>query len=669
MPQPETTRDLTGLTVRAFRIAPETLDEKRRRVRGIFASETPAPVLDLERWEVVDEVLLMSGARFAARVPLLDSHLRAGLEYVLGSGLELKVENAELAGWAEFSSAPEAERAFVKVREGHVTDFSVGYRVLGFVTVEPGTTASVNGKSYTAGERALRVTTAWEVKEVSLVAIGADPNARVRSGGSVPHGKESGMDPKAKEKEDAPRDQPVDATRSDPPAVTPPAAPSPAPAHEPSAAEQKAGVLAERQRQAEIRKLGQECGIDAALIERAVAEDFSLDQARAAYLDAVRVRTPAVPPARIEVRDGDQRRELLADGLLLRAAPHLLRDAKPERLEAVRGLGRLSLLDLCRKCCELEGIRPPAGEEALVARAMSTLSLPIITGALVNKAALAQIAEEPATSLQVAYVENDIPDFKENTRVRTGAASALAEVNEGGEVQVGEFGEWYGTFTLKTYARLFSLTRKMIYNDDLGQLLRMVSEYVASAIRTREDAFYTMLLANGNLKDGKALFGTGAGTHANISTGVFGETGIAAAELLLRKMKDGNKPLNIRPAILLVPPEHAVAARKLLADLTVTAATAGGPLSVGPNVYGGLKLVVEPRLSDASFTGYSVVKYYLLPAPASAPSLIVGFLRGMANPTIEEVPLAANLLGMQWRVVYDFAVGAVDYKLVQSTGA
>ena len=50
--------------------------------------------------------------------------------------------------------------------------------------------------------------------------------------------------------------------------------------------------------------------------------------------------------------------------------------------------------------------------------------------------------------------------------------------------------------------------------------------------------------------------------------------------------------------------------------------------------------------------------------------MVLGFLRGQQNPTIEEMPLNPELLGLQWRIVYDFGAGALDYKgAVESSGA
>ena len=45
--------------------APSSLNEEARTVDAVMTTEAPAKVFDWERWEIVDEVLLMDGATYA----------------------------------------------------------------------------------------------------------------------------------------------------------------------------------------------------------------------------------------------------------------------------------------------------------------------------------------------------------------------------------------------------------------------------------------------------------------------------------------------------------------------------------------------------------------------------------------------------------------------------
>ena len=169
------------LTVRTFEVRADSWDDKTRSFDAVIATETPVLVMDLQRWEPVEEILLMRGCKIPKKrqVPLLDSHNMGSVRQgQIGSLRNLRIEGKELVGRAFLASSEEDIAA--KVREGHVTDISVGYRVVNSVTIEPGKTVEVEGESFTAGARALRVTTEWPVKEGSLCPVGADEDAKIR---------------------------------------------------------------------------------------------------------------------------------------------------------------------------------------------------------------------------------------------------------------------------------------------------------------------------------------------------------------------------------------------------------------------------------------------------------------------------------------------------------
>lgn len=173
-----TYRSLTLVSNRSDGV-PSTLDEETRSVEVIGATEAPVEVYDWERG-IIKEVLLMDGIELPKnrQIPLLDNHSRWSNSSVLGSYRDMEVSGGQLLGRAYFSSAPEVESTYTKVREGHLTDFSVGYRVIKAVWVPEGQTQKVRGNSY---KGPVKVTTRWRVKELSSTPFGADQNAKARS--------------------------------------------------------------------------------------------------------------------------------------------------------------------------------------------------------------------------------------------------------------------------------------------------------------------------------------------------------------------------------------------------------------------------------------------------------------------------------------------------------
>lgn len=166
-----------ALNFRELSVRAAEVNEADRSVGAVFASEAPVPMFDFERWEVIPEVLLMSGMQAPARgqLPFLNSHSRSSIDDQLGSGRQISTQNDELHGRLFFSSTAEDE--FTKVREGHVTDVSLGYENQQVRHVPKGRTEKINGRSF-AGP--VNVVTKWRPREISLVPIGADERATLR---------------------------------------------------------------------------------------------------------------------------------------------------------------------------------------------------------------------------------------------------------------------------------------------------------------------------------------------------------------------------------------------------------------------------------------------------------------------------------------------------------
>ena len=163
---------------------PLTLDEAARSVEVVASTQVPAKVFDFEEWQPVREVLLMSGCQLpdSGRVPLLDCHSREHAGDIVGSFMDMRVEDGpqgpQLVGRAVFSATPDGEAPFRKVAEGHRTDVSIGYEVIACQRIRAGETAVIEGASY---DGPLRVATQWRLLELSCVPIGADSFAKIRS--------------------------------------------------------------------------------------------------------------------------------------------------------------------------------------------------------------------------------------------------------------------------------------------------------------------------------------------------------------------------------------------------------------------------------------------------------------------------------------------------------
>ena len=74
---------------------------------------------------------------------------------------------------------------------------------------------------------------------------------------------------------------------------------------------------------------------------------------------------------------------------------------------------------------------------------------------------------------------------------------------------------------------------------------------------------------------------------------------------------------------------------------------------------GQLELAVEPRLSAAA--GGSDAAWYLTANPATVPAMILSFLNGVENPTVERIQHTESL-GIKYRAYLDFGADLGDYR-------
>lgn len=344
-PEPLYTRNApTGpsdITARRLSVRADSVNEEERSVEAVLSTENPAEVMDFRTFEVVQEVLLADGASFSRQLPMLENHVRFTLDAVLGSIRGIRVEDGQVVGRLVFARDDErADMVWNKVRQGHITDVSVGYRVDSFQDIEPGESATVEGRTFTAEKRRLRVTTGWTIKEASVVPIGADEFAKMRSdaGNREPNrGKRSmkkalrkylehdGLRADASDEESEAHFDALtgshraiaegikkgtilerevadiierEAAGSSTPEPSPPTEPEgnrsappvePAPSAPAAPTPQEAArdaVAEERQRANRLREMGE--GLDPELVDRAIADGWDETRASQAFLNAMR---------------------------------------------------------------------------------------------------------------------------------------------------------------------------------------------------------------------------------------------------------------------------------------------------------------------------------------------------------------------------------------------
>jgi hypothetical protein len=659
---------------------PATLDIEKRSVEVVGASQAPVQVYDYNRGDVVDEVLLMAGVELptSRQVVLLDTHDRwSGTSAVLGSYRDIKPEGEQLIGRACFSTVPEAEGPWTKIREGHLTDFSVGYRVVNSEWIPAGETRKIKGNSF---EGPVSIVTRWRLKELSACPIGADELAKARS--KTP---ETPKEP-AREIPPEPKPEPKIETKGQSKMNKKFFAMLVARGLDKDATEEQAWAFFElleargelfnpskiadkakqdeRERRSEIRSMCSDMGFEDEA-QRMLDEDMTVDQARAELFKLLKKGKEADPvraAAAIIADERDKFRDAAGHSVLMRAGVDI---AKPA--EGAEELRDFTMVELCREALRLAGKPYKGDRREIVGRALTTSDLPAILANVANKQLLAGF-EEANETFEVWTDTGSVPDFKAMTLARASEADDLDEIAERGAYEYGDLSDKKETVQAVTFGKITAITRQAIINDDLGAITMVPRKMGRAAKRKIGDCVYSVLTANAAMGDGVTLFHDA--THGNVGTSaVIGISPVAEAIRLMGLQTDpsGNAYLNIRPEYFIGPKtiegvsevffrSEKFADKDSLATDSYLAASRVNPYSGD----------YFTRVYDARLDGSDTAKYYF--AGPRGMTVTVFYLNGQKEPYMEQRE-GWTVDGTEFKVRIDAAAKAVDWvALVSNAG-
>lgn len=570
-----------------------------------------------------DVAIELSGLKLPSSVPILADH-NATLDGITGAG-KPSVAGGTLMVDGTLSLANEATGRLVQLaRDGVPFQASVGVQPVQSARIAAGEKVRVNGRVQTAGSKGLTLVRGGELREVSILPLGADGQTQVSIAA-----KANAMDPQVQ--------------GSDPTQV-------------------------ERER---IKAISAACGGKYELLQaRAIDEGWTLERCKAELLDVVRkeVELAQIRASRANVpfaagghapNGGAAPRDQLACAALLMAGQGSVA-AKAFGERAVAGSRAPSgWPELCAMALRLEHQDIPSDRRELIKAAFSTSSMPSALGLGVQKIALEVFTEGSQNWRAVARIVH-AADFKDGKAIRLSAASRFEKVGPDGELKHGNLAEDAFDFRVETFGKVFGITRQHIINDDLGILTDLPLILGAEAVRSVSDLFFDTLIGAGS------FFSSGNGNllEAGSALGV-ASLGNAIKTLRTRKDRD-NRIIGFRPVTLLVPAALESTARQVLNSTELWRDMDGGDQLPTGNPFSGVSiaLAVEPRLDASSATAW-----YLF-AETRHGAMLIAFLRGQESPTVEQGETPFDTLGQQWRGVLDFGVSLGEYRaVVKATGA
>lgn len=596
--------------------------------------------------------------RLNTGAPFLDSHNQYRLEAVLGVVERAWIENGEGRAIVKVSARADVEPIWQDIQASILRNVSVGYIVNRWMVIE--------------GEAELPIYRAvgWQPTELSLVPIGADAGAGLRSAPDTNvRTYPCEFQRASADVSTGQRTHPAAAAATNPEGVemndrTKPAADDNA-APDAEAIRQQA-VEAERGRCLQIRADVRALGFEETLAEDFIKRGLSIDQVGRELINKLAERSAQNPTrgaADIQtVQDEtDMRRNLMAEAIVHRINP------RGQLSEGAREYRHLSLIRMAEESLSAAGVKVrgmPALEVA--ARAMQTTSdFPAILANVLNKR-LRQSYEENQPSYRIwARRAPNAPDFKSMSVAQLSGAPDLLKVNESGEFKYGALTDGKETYGVLTYGRVISITRQAIIDDDLRAFDRIVTAFGGAANRLENRTVYAQLTANAAMADGTALF---HGDHGNLAAAgaKIDATTLAAGRTAMRLQKGlQSEELNIAPAYLIVPATQEQLAYQYTSSNYVPAKQS----DVNEFRSGG-RTALEPVV-DAVLDAADTKAWYLAAdANGGAVDTVEYCYLDGSEGVYLETGIDFDIDGMKVKARLDFAAKAIDHRgLYKNPGA
>lgn len=653
MPQTKQ-HDTPMLTLRAA-VRPETVDTEARTVELTWTTGAQGRRWNwdvgyyLEELEVSDTAVRLE--RMNNGAPLLSVHNQWELRSVLAVVERAWLENGEGHAVVRFSQREDADEVFRDVKDGILRNISVGYSVHRYVLVEGGDDTM---PVYRAVD--------WEPMEISIVPVGFDDGAKVRSA-KTPAEYEGRRFNTLFESREAKR-----------PAEQPAAVASTNEENEMTEEEKRAAeelirreaAEAERKRGATIRAMARKVGLDEDFADELVERGLTADEASAAMIDKLAERQQGDQPlgrnSQPTVTGGKDaavvtaKREAMQNALLNRC------NSAITLVEAGREFRGMRLLDMAREAIEMVGgnargmmpqeiARAALGCDRQAVRAAgmhSTSDFPILLAGAVNRTLRDSYAQAPQTWRPLGQ-QTTVPDFRATTRVALGDISALEEVKEHGEYKYGKLEEEGAPIRVTKFGKIIALTWEAIVNDDLGALTRIPRAYGLAAAQTESNLVWNLLLSNPNYTDGKAIF---VADHGNLagSGGAINTTTLGAARAAMRKQQSkAGAFLNVEPRYLVVGPDKELEAFQFTSSNYVPAKNA----DINDSRNTSLIVIVDARITGN--------QWYLFTEPGLVDTFEYAYLEGEQG-VFTETREGFEVDGVEIKARLVFGAAWIDYR-------
>ncbi len=486
----------------------------------------------------------------------------------------------------------------LSAKNGFPWQISMGGPIHETEYVSPGQKVSVNGWVF---EGELYVVRRMTLKEISFVDIAADSNTSAIIEAQYDEENDMTVETKVETKQDEVNDDPKPAAPVNIEAVGFDAAKA--------MEEFSTKLLIDQRRIAAIEKIGG--GKFPDLEAKAIEDGWAVEKFHGEYQaktmpDASKVANHV--PHRSGMKPQALEAIALASSGSSRAYLESQYDAPTlDLVDKYRGIGIQEFCDIACTGQHLPNIRRDAS--GWLEAAFSTQALPGILSNIANKMLLEGFLQIEDTWRKIVKI-GSASNFMHHQRFRMVGGFKFEKVGADGELKHGKVDEESFSQKIDTYGIMFSLTRQMLIDDNIGAFADIPRSIGQGAGEAISDAVWECLLSNPKQKDGNAFF---SGPHKNLLTGTkLDIDGLTAAEIAFAKQeRSKGRPLGIAPKILLVPTALKVLAETLMKSATVNESTdPNKPKPVNNPHSGKYEIVSSPYLSTPAIPGGSDAAWY-----------------------------------------------------------
>ena len=604
----------------------------------------------MEELEVSDKAVRLD--RLNNGAPLLGVHNQYELRAVLAVVERAWLADGEGHALVRFSKREDADIVFKDVIDGILRNVSVGYAVHQYQLTEE---EDDKLPTYRAID--------WEPLEISLVPIGFDDGAKVRSAKTPAEytGDRFKTIFEVREATTLP-DKPA--------AVANTTEENPMTEEEKRAAEElirRESADAERKRSLTIRQMAKKVGLGEDVADDLVERGVSIADASTALIDKVAERQAGNQPetrnSQATVTGGVDTAVLVAKrSAMMNALDHRCAPNTIKLEEAGREFRGMRLVDMARECVEMVGGSTRGLMPAEIAKAAlgcdrqamrsagmhSTSDFPLLLGNTVNRTLRAAYEVAPQTWRPLGR-QTTVPDFRAVTRAALGDIAALEQIKEHGEYQYGTLEEDGAPIKVAKFGKIIAITWEAIVNDDLGAFTRVPQALGNAAAQTESDVVWSLLLGNPNYTDGVAIFHANHGNLA-ASGGAINTTTLAAARASMRKQKTkGGAFLNLAPEFLVVGPDKELEAYQFTSSNYVPAKNS----DINDSRNAALTVIVDARITGN--------QWYLYASPGVVDTFEYAYLEGEQG-VFTETREGFEVDGMEIKARLVFGAGWIDYR-------